>query len=387
MSPTKYCSFWSAVGRSHMHFWLQGLMSRHMEFQNLQTIVAFVSWSNAPTTTKYFSASSVSFHNLQHQQIHCNQLVYVSNYLSRLLKLWTCNWTTFSSLQQIILNSMHKYQPRIHIIKRKQESSVNEPVTSLEAEEYRTFVFPETVFIAVTAYQNQLVSKVLNSTKCLLRWLNCSLNTGPTWGRWRQRSQSNSSMSVLSDDPHFSSIRPPCARYGNFTRAWTSAPPSWQAPAPHPAGFQWFFIPSSLLCWTVFNVHNFRKTTTRKEFLSCVENPSKSITTGNILVNRFKEQTCVKQFWGFLTKRPENIQVNDLECTTCEKSSTVLQKTFINNSIKETAKGLDITSNYRRGDARTANVNTWLSGFITRNSIIWQLYSDQQQAYQISLRF
>lgn len=75
---------------------------------------------------------------------------------------------------------MHKYQPRIHIIKRKQESSVNEPVTSLEAEEYRTFVFPETVFIAVTAYQNQLVSKVLNSTKCLLRWLNCSLNTGPT---------------------------------------------------------------------------------------------------------------------------------------------------------------------------------------------------------------
>ena len=60
-------------------------------------------------------------------------------------------------MQQIILNSMHKYQPRIHIIRRK-ESNGSDPIQSLEAEEFRTFVFPETVFIAVTAYQNQLVS-------------------------------------------------------------------------------------------------------------------------------------------------------------------------------------------------------------------------------------
>ncbi|CAO2635730.1 T-box transcription factor TBX20 [Lemmus lemmus] len=46
----------------------------------------------------------------------------------------------------IILNSMHKYQPRVHIIK------------NLKSEEFRTFIFPETVFTAVTAYQNQLVS-------------------------------------------------------------------------------------------------------------------------------------------------------------------------------------------------------------------------------------
>ena len=32
-------------------------------------------------------------------------------------------------------------------------------VSDLEAELFRTFIFPETVFTAVTAYQNQLVSK------------------------------------------------------------------------------------------------------------------------------------------------------------------------------------------------------------------------------------
>ncbi|XP_011446708.3 T-box transcription factor TBX20-like [Crassostrea angulata] len=59
----------------------------------------------------------------------------------------------------IILNSMHKYQPRIHIVKKK-ESSGNQPISSLDAEEFKTFIFPETVFIAVTAYQNQLITKL-----------------------------------------------------------------------------------------------------------------------------------------------------------------------------------------------------------------------------------
>lgn len=53
---------------------------------------------------------------------------------------------------QIILNSMHRYQPRIHLVKWRGM------VTDLDAEKYRSFVFPETVFTAVTAYQNQLVS-------------------------------------------------------------------------------------------------------------------------------------------------------------------------------------------------------------------------------------
>lgn len=35
-------------------------------------------------------------------------------------------------------------------------------MTDLDAEKYRSFVFPETVFTAVTAYQNQLVSTKLH---------------------------------------------------------------------------------------------------------------------------------------------------------------------------------------------------------------------------------
>lgn len=50
---------------------------------------------------------------------------------------------------------MHKYQPRIHLVKRAEGASGL--VSDLENEEYKTFIFPETIFTAVTAYQNQLV--------------------------------------------------------------------------------------------------------------------------------------------------------------------------------------------------------------------------------------
>lgn len=52
------------------------------------------------------------------------------------------------SFLQIILNSMHKYQPRIHIIKE------------FASENFSTHLFPETQFMSVTAYQNQQVSRV-----------------------------------------------------------------------------------------------------------------------------------------------------------------------------------------------------------------------------------
>jgi hypothetical protein len=53
---------------------------------------------------------------------------------------------------------MHRYQPRVHLLLRNDTSSANVTVSDLEAEKFRTFVFPETIFTAVTAYQNQLVS-------------------------------------------------------------------------------------------------------------------------------------------------------------------------------------------------------------------------------------
>ncbi|RWS17849.1 T-box transcription factor TBX20-like protein [Dinothrombium tinctorium] len=60
----------------------------------------------------------------------------------------------------IVLNSMHRYQPRIHLVLRRDPSTANAPVTDLESERYRSFVFPETIFTAVTAYQNQLITKL-----------------------------------------------------------------------------------------------------------------------------------------------------------------------------------------------------------------------------------
>ncbi|KAA3673193.1 T-box protein 20, partial [Paragonimus westermani] len=64
----------------------------------------------------------------------------------------------------IILNSMHKYQPRIHLVRRSCLENVNHlPVKSLDSlkpGEIKSFEFSETVFIAVTAYQNQLITKL-----------------------------------------------------------------------------------------------------------------------------------------------------------------------------------------------------------------------------------
>lgn len=99
---------------------------------------------------------------------------------------------------KLVLNSMHRYQPRVHLVSesvnftkrwdkrggkgerwaidcgksynillpnlslqvkwREGMMASGAFVSDLESEYFRTFVFPETVFTAVTAYQNQLVS-------------------------------------------------------------------------------------------------------------------------------------------------------------------------------------------------------------------------------------
>lgn len=83
---------------------------------------------------------------------------------------------------QVILNSMHRYQPRIHIVKnvtivdneddQHEDNDKRHDVTGNDMDELmnacrsrpqhvRTFVFSETSFTAVTAYQNQLVSLIV----------------------------------------------------------------------------------------------------------------------------------------------------------------------------------------------------------------------------------
>ncbi|CAG0890169.1 unnamed protein product [Cyprideis torosa] len=52
-----------------------------------------------------------------------------------------------------ILNSMHKYQPRFHLVR-------TDDVFKLPYSTFRTYVFPETDFIAVTAYQNERVTQL-----------------------------------------------------------------------------------------------------------------------------------------------------------------------------------------------------------------------------------
>lgn len=51
---------------------------------------------------------------------------------------------------QTILNSMHKYQPRFHLVKANN-------LLKLPLSTFRTFTFTETQFMAVTAYQNEQV--------------------------------------------------------------------------------------------------------------------------------------------------------------------------------------------------------------------------------------
>ncbi|KAH9491005.1 T-box transcription factor tbx1 [Bulinus truncatus] len=55
----------------------------------------------------------------------------------------------------IILNSMHKYQPRLHVLYTPPKL---EDISSTE--NHRTFIFPETKFMAVTAYQNQRITQL-----------------------------------------------------------------------------------------------------------------------------------------------------------------------------------------------------------------------------------
>ncbi|XP_026488951.1 T-box transcription factor TBX1-like isoform X1 [Vanessa tameamea] len=56
----------------------------------------------------------------------------------------------------IILNSMHRYQPRLHVVYLPGEGHSTAPGTV----PYRTFIFPETGFTAVTAYQNHRITQL-----------------------------------------------------------------------------------------------------------------------------------------------------------------------------------------------------------------------------------
>ncbi|XP_037547175.1 T-box transcription factor TBX21 [Nematolebias whitei] len=72
------------------------------------------------------------------------------------LKLTNNKGSTNNVAQMIVLQSLHKYQPRLHIMEVK-EDGLEDPFLSSKAQ---TFVFSETQFIAVTAYQNADITQL-----------------------------------------------------------------------------------------------------------------------------------------------------------------------------------------------------------------------------------
>ena len=62
-------------------------------------------------------------------------------------------------LLQIMLNSLHKYEPRLHVVK---------VTANAQKKRISSFNFPETQFIAVTAYQNEEVHNIITlSNLCI----------------------------------------------------------------------------------------------------------------------------------------------------------------------------------------------------------------------------
>nr|XP_023016909.1 T-box protein 2-like [Leptinotarsa decemlineata] len=86
----------------------------------------------SPSTGKHWMSQTISFSRL---------------------KLTNSTNNDSSTTDQIVLSSMHKYQPRIIIAQTSDATSAMYAPSS-------SVVFPETEFIAVTAYQNEQVTKL-----------------------------------------------------------------------------------------------------------------------------------------------------------------------------------------------------------------------------------
>lgn len=72
------------------------------------------------------------------------------------LKLTNNKGASNNVTQMIVLQSLHKYQPRLHIV----EVTDGEPEAACHAANTHVFTFQETQFIAVTAYQNAEITQL-----------------------------------------------------------------------------------------------------------------------------------------------------------------------------------------------------------------------------------
>uniref|UniRef100_UPI00358F986B T-box transcription factor TBX15-like isoform X2 n=1 Tax=Myxine glutinosa TaxID=7769 RepID=UPI00358F986B len=60
----------------------------------------------------------------------------------------------------IILHSMHRYAPRVHVLHRDVGARLSTTREAPRGDGVDTFTFPETVFTTVTAYQNQQITRL-----------------------------------------------------------------------------------------------------------------------------------------------------------------------------------------------------------------------------------
>ncbi|XP_067287276.1 T-box brain protein 1 isoform X2 [Pseudorasbora parva] len=72
------------------------------------------------------------------------------------LKLTNNKGASSNTTQMIVLQSLHKYQPRVHVIEINKSGDED----TSDPDRVQTFTFPETQFISVTAYQNTDVTQL-----------------------------------------------------------------------------------------------------------------------------------------------------------------------------------------------------------------------------------
>ncbi|XP_025422751.1 optomotor-blind protein-like isoform X2 [Sipha flava] len=106
---------------------------------------------DSPSTGEQWMQKVVSFHKLKLTNNISDKHGFGLNQFS----LQTVNRpiNRFHRFPETILNSMHKYQPRFHLVRAND-------IIKLPYSTFRTYVFKETEFIAVTAYQNEKITQL-----------------------------------------------------------------------------------------------------------------------------------------------------------------------------------------------------------------------------------
>ncbi|KHJ95321.1 T-box [Oesophagostomum dentatum] len=98
---------------------------------------------DSPASGAHWMKGSVTFDKIK---LTNNQLDQNGHGYLKVKKKWKKTYLQ----RRIIVNSMHRYLPRIHLVRHTDEESSE----GLSKKDGATVTFEETVFIAVTAYQN-----------------------------------------------------------------------------------------------------------------------------------------------------------------------------------------------------------------------------------------